>query len=90
MTTYKDNRSFVRRGIDDVVYEEKPIPRGTFRSPVADDLDSDLGAFSLQSESTRSSSRSERLLCRPVDPELYSRTDPCLPKASVALMSAGL
>jgi len=45
MTTYKDNRSFVLRGIDDVVYEERPIPHGTFPSPVADVLDSDLGGL---------------------------------------------
>ena len=28
MATYKDNRSFVLNGIDDVVYEERPIPNG--------------------------------------------------------------
>ena len=33
MATYKDNRSFVLRGIDDVVYEERPIPNGPFVSP---------------------------------------------------------
>lgn len=33
MATYKDNRSFVLRGIDDVVYEERPVPNGPFVSP---------------------------------------------------------
>ncbi len=66
MATSKDNRSFVLKGIDDVVYEERPIPNG----PLV--LDSDLGAFSLQLESTRSSSRSRRLVCRRSShPHLY-------------------
>ena len=57
MTTYKDNRSFVLRGIDDVVYEERPIPHGTLTSP-AGVLDSDQ-ASSLSSRGARGPRRGQ-------------------------------
>ena len=90
MTTYKDNRSFVLRGIDDVVYEERPIPHGTFPSPVVDVLDSDLGHLLSPVGEHEVLVEIMKTGMSTIHPELYSQTDPRLSKASVALMSVKL